>query len=305
MNILAIIVAYNPDRDLLERNIASFAPYVSKILIWRNSLFDLSDIRLGRSAGGSVSPGSVAVGQAEVESVAAGSGVAGSVALGKIEICGDGANAGIGKALNYAVDYAQRGGYTHLLTMDQDSVWENFQEFLGGVEEYEASGKEPGLYGPAVYTAALSERMTPAESLITSGMLVPMAVYDRIGGYDEKFFVDGIDLDFSYKAKEAGLPLWTVGGCHLVQRFGQKERVNLLWFHPVVNNYSAFRLRGIYRNQLIVIRRYKSAYPLKKRYIRHHVLNRIPRILLFEKDRWNKCKAIFGGIWAGLTDRLD
>lgn len=44
MNILAIIVAYNPDRDLLERNIASFAPYVSKILIWRNSLFDLSDI---------------------------------------------------------------------------------------------------------------------------------------------------------------------------------------------------------------------------------------------------------------------
>ena len=159
MNILAIIVAYNPDRDLLERNIASFAPYVSKILIWRNSLFDLSDIRLSRSAGSSVS-------------VAAGSGVAGSVELGKIEICGDGANAGIGKALNYAVDYARRGGYTHLLTMDQDSVWENFQEFLGGVEEYEASGKGPGLYGPAVYTAALSERMTPAESLITSGMLV-------------------------------------------------------------------------------------------------------------------------------------
>ena len=38
MKILAVIVAFRPEVEALERNLRSFADYVDKVLLWQNSL---------------------------------------------------------------------------------------------------------------------------------------------------------------------------------------------------------------------------------------------------------------------------
>ena len=95
MKILAVVVAYHPEPDLLRRNLDSFADGVDHILLWRNSPVECDHP--------------------------------------KVELAGDGTNQGIGTALNAAWTYAVQNGFDWLLTMDQDSCWEDFEAFQAAV----------------------------------------------------------------------------------------------------------------------------------------------------------------------------
>ena len=96
--ILAIVVTYYPERDLLEKNISAYIEYVDKVLIWENT------------------PEEYKLQYRFVEHK-------------KVEYCGDGINS-ISHALNHAWKYAIENGYDYLLTMDQDSLWADFSSFL-------------------------------------------------------------------------------------------------------------------------------------------------------------------------------
>ena len=260
MRILAIIVAYHPETELIRRNIAAFAGGVDKLLIWRNSPVDEAAI-----AGG----------------------------YDKIEFCGDGSNAGISVALNFAWHYAEEHGYTHILSMDQDSVWEGFDVYLAKI----AADTEPRrFYAPGINDQAFDGDFIFADTMITSGMLVPLELAQEAGGWREDFKVDGIDNDFYYRAQMLGWSPVRVGGCKLVQQFGK------LIFHKFLNkrigtqNYSPARLYTIYRNNYIVIKSYPGTEAMEKRF-RHNCFRTRPiRILLAEKDKWAKFKAMYKGI---------
>ena len=93
MKILAIVVTYYPEKNLLKKNINAFIEYVDKVLIWENT------------------PESEKLSFRFIHDE-------------KIEYCGDGINS-ISHALNYGWKYAKRNGYDYLLTMDQDSILVN------------------------------------------------------------------------------------------------------------------------------------------------------------------------------------
>ena len=73
MSILAVIVAYRPDVEKLRTNLEAFAPWVDRVLLWKNSPFDF--------------------------------------AHEKVVEAGDGTNRGISVALNAAAEYAAREGF--------------------------------------------------------------------------------------------------------------------------------------------------------------------------------------------------
>ena len=96
--ILAIVVTYYPEKDLLEKNVQAFINQVDKVLIWENTPSpDKLDYRF--------------------------------ITHEKVEYHGDGINS-ISRALNYAWEYANENGYDYLLTMDQDSFFENFDYYV-------------------------------------------------------------------------------------------------------------------------------------------------------------------------------
>lgn len=121
MKILAVVVAYHPDLEVLRRNVDSFADGVDHILLWRNSPVEW--------------------------------------AHPKVEMAGDGMNQGIGAALNAAWDYASRNGYDWLLTMDQDSCWEDFTAYRDEV----LHRSEEALYGPRINGEALPVLFSPSD----------------------------------------------------------------------------------------------------------------------------------------------
>lgn len=214
---------------------------------------------------------------------------------GKIEYRGEGRNVGISCALNAVLKEAATGGYDFLLTMDQDSLLSGFQT---AVKAAETLG-ENALYG-AVVNESAPEVTLRADSLITSGMLAPVKLLERLGGYEKDFFVDGIDVDLSCKALDAGAELYFPKGYAIKQRLGIEERGRFLWMHPVLRNYSPERLYGIYRNHIIVIRRYRSTAWLKKRFLKVWIFRRLWQIPLLEKDGRTKLKFALKGIRDGL-----
>ncbi len=253
--ILVIVVAYRPREARLAENLARFAPWVDRVLLWRNSPLQQ--------------------------------------AFPEVELCGDESNRGIAPALNYALDYARREGYDWLLTMDQDSVWEDFLRYRNQV----LSCKEDALFGPPV-NEPQTEAFQPCPFLITSGMLARTSVLERIGGWRADFYVDALDVDLVLKALSLGIPVYRVGAGLLRQQFGRKRKLEAGF---TVYDYPPERLYGIFRNHILTFRAHPEvAGPIRKMFFRRWVLSRIPRILLGEKNRWEKLKAIVRGIRDGL-----
>lgn len=269
MKILAIATAYHPDTELMKKSISSYIGGVDRLLIWRNSPID----------------------EKEFEALAGG---------GKIEFCGDCSNAGIPKALNYAWHYASEHGFSHLLTMDQDSVWENFEGYLAAALDPSAP---EGIFGPRINGTMGEEKSIPF--LLTSGMLVRVSLLDRIGGWNERLFVDGVDMEFVFRAREAGIYTYRIAECNLIHRLGNTVKKKFLGRTYTVNNYSPERLYGLYRSHIMIIRKYKSASELLGPVFRKQNYRQRPiRILLGEKHRFAKFAAIIRGIRDGRRDTL-
>jgi len=267
--ILAIVVTYYPDKQLISNNINAFIENVDKVLIWENTPYeDSNKYRF--------------------------------IVNEKIEYCGDGVNS-ISKALNFGWKYASDNNYDYLLTMDQDSVWINFQEFLD-----KTINNKPNcdcVWGPTIVGRGYNEEFHLGD-IITSGMLVPVKILNDVGGYFEEFRIDGIDAFFCYSAMEKGYPVYTVAGCLLKQQFGNIDSFSIGKFHFLSYQYNSIRLFEIYKSQIIIQRRFKTTNEYKQNFWKNRILRWPIKIILSEKNKLSKLKAILQGIIAGLVYRI-
>ena len=95
--IAAIVVIYHPRIEDVLDNIRSYYFAVDKMLVWRNSPETFT-----------IPP--------DLEE--------------KTILLGDGRNEYIAKPLNAALEWCGHNGYEYLLTMDQDSRWDNAGHFV-------------------------------------------------------------------------------------------------------------------------------------------------------------------------------
>ena len=274
MKTLAIVICYRPEPELLLRSVDSYAYQVNKLLVWRNSFLpeDLEHKLSDRF---------------------------------KAEFRGNGTNVGISTALNAAWKEAADGGYDCLLTMDQDSVWHDFDAYLA---QASANGLSMCFYSPLPIMMGETpvpesqSLFAPVETAITSGMLIPTSVINLVGGWDNSFKIDAVDLEFCLHARALGATCWRCGAGWLEHRLGDRRRASFLGMRFYIYNYSPERLYGIYRNYIIAFRRYKGAISQKARYsFARTWIRRTPiRILLGEDNKKAKFLAIFRGIRDGI-----
>ena len=265
MRLLAIIVSYYPDLDLLRRNLESITDYVDKILIWENTPEkDKFKYRLEPTD--------------------------------KLIYLGDGINS-ISRGLNNGWKYAKENGYDYLLLLDQDSIFQNLDYYLSKTID---TPKAPvGIWGPEVNEKKANEEFEEVETCITSGMLLSVQIIDKIGGWDELFPIDSVDLDFCICASELGIKTYMVKGAFLKQRFGNTKILRIFGKDKIQRNYPSKRLYTYYRDILILNKKHPENQFVKKSLIVR--LKLIKGILFYESDRINKAIAIFKGIIAGLT----
>lgn len=265
MKILAFVVTYNPAEDLLKSNIGAFIDHVDKIIIWENTpIEDRNRYRFLKDD--------------------------------KIEYQGDCFNS-ISKALNRGWHYAKDNGYDFFLTMDQDSIWQNFEEFKNKVKEINetqfifAPRIEPGYYGDSP-----EKKVTWT---ITSGMLVPVKTIEAIGGYNEDLCIDGIDMDFCLRARNRGFITIILKDGILKQRYGNPQKINISITKFACSNYPPKRLYEIYKSHIYFLFKYRMPFE-RRLWIMKTCLFTIPiKVVFFEKDKFNKIKSAWWGCFKG------
>lgn len=275
--ILAIVVTYHPDKELLEKNISVFINDVDKVLIWENTQDNQKrQYRISNHP--------------------------------KIEYCGDGVNS-ISHALNYAWKYADTCGYDFLLTMDQDSVFVNFSHYL----EYTICNTQApqGIWIPLAVTGenkpVVREKGKDIKEVFfgnTSGMLLRVSIIDRIGGWNETFAIDGVDCEFCFYANRVGMKIYAFLNVFLHHQLGEYKKVRFLNRTFELRNYSPTRYYSIYKNHVLLMRQ----FPEQKQFIdtcKSYWGGMIKWIFLFEEQRFKKMYYIFRGILEGTFGNLD
>ena len=184
------------------------------------------------------------------------------------------ANRGIAAALNRGIDVARSRGATHVLTLDQDSVVpDDFVSALvaGAVR---SGADAPGALVPEYFASVRQARgqmrdgIADAVNVIQSGMLVPVATFDAVGGLREDFFIDLVDTEFELRLRAAGYRVVAVEGLRLGHALGAKyERrfggrpVRLPGIPPEVTLSTPFRYFYRVRNRLVLNREYARTAP--------------------------------------------
>lgn len=141
-------------------------------------------------------------------------------------------NAGIATALNVAVNHARKSGATHVITLDQDShlAEGHVQRLLALLQNAVAAGARvaaavPGIVGGApVLVGADGEPFDP----IQSGQLLPIEVFDAVGGFNVELFIDSVDSEFTLRARQAGYRFLVDASLEMQHALGEAMPLSIL-----------------------------------------------------------------------------
>jgi rhamnosyltransferase len=286
-SVVGVVSAFNPDRENVE-NIAWLLKYVTRVVV--------------------VDDGS----SADVDDV-----LAQIRALGADVLRLD-SNSGIARALNTGIKHARETWDPEwIVTMDQDSRFSG-DYIAAALAAVEAS---PGRASIGMVCAE-SHNHVPLPLLprqgepevfdpMTSGSLVHSSTFDRIGYFNEDYFIDCVDSEFNARIRESGLRTLAAPGCNLEHSLGNARPMTLLGWHArlgakklVIYYHSPFRVYYITRNSIVMARTYfwkQPAWVLRRLYmeIQSHVVR-----FAFGPNRRKHAIAAVCGVRDALRNRM-
>lgn len=278
MKLLSIIVLYHPNLELLQKNINAFIGSTNHLIIWDNSPLQTmqENVSFCRRH------------------------------FSNYTYIGTGENKGISTSLNFAWKYAQEHDYDTLLTMDQDSIFVHFDEYLKRVaQKWEKEGE--CLCGPTPNLHLNHHKQlgfTCQPDIITSGMLIPISLLNQCSGFCSAFLIDGIDIELCYHIKEKGRKVFRDNESNLIQQFGEPQSRQFCHVTFHAHGYSSNRLYHIFRNHLMIWRRYQHPAQLLKKILYDYLLKMVfIGVIFVENDKIEKLNAVLHGIRDGIMSK--
>jgi|SRR5580658_1779617 rhamnosyltransferase len=219
-------------------------------------------------------------------------------------------NLGIAVALNLGVQYALKSRFDWVCTFDQDSrVCDGFVIKMLDAYQQSPHPERVALLAPR-YTDRESgfnlrlKRASDGEILaaMTSGSMMPASTIQKLGFFDESFYVDAVDIEFCLRARRKGM-LILQSSAVLLHSLGRTTYHHLLGFRFGVTNHSAGRRYYMTRNRLRLLIRYASDWSWSWRESRTMLLD-AAKILFAEDDKWSKVRAMAAGTADALRGRV-
>ncbi|MGZ5190971.1 MAG: glycosyltransferase [Flavisolibacter sp.] len=261
MKIAAVVILYHPDENTVE-NILSYSSSVTKVYIADNTEIPVAKI---------------------IDSITS--------AIPDCVYIHDGNNNGIAARLNEVCRRAKADGFDFILTMDQDSAFDDgvianyfrcFDEFsdkkrvsMFGVQ-YENPQWVSALCHPVAWT-----------TLITSGSLVNLGLFEQTGGFDENLFIDTVDFEYCYRSIQKRFKIILFKNILLTHHLGTKSLDDTSSNKTQVSYslHSPIRLYYMIRNYLYLRARYKDFFPTEMLRSRNAVLNRVKINLMHNTNK--------------------
>jgi len=215
-------------------------------------------------------------------------------------------NLGVAASLNIASKKAMGKGCSYLLTMDQDSKAPD--NLVGSLLNCVAEVKRPGIISPLhsnIYGTqknASGSKFSKVESVMTSGNLISLEAYKTVGGFDEDYFIDYVDIEYCLRLKLNDYGVYCINNVLLQHREGNISEKTFLFRKVYPTNNTPTRWYYKTRNLLYLSFKYRKIFPvLIKKEILIYFKN-ILKIVLFEKQKLTKIKMIINGVRDCLRD---
>lgn len=276
--VAAIIVSYNPDKNLLD-SVNLLISQVEKIIIVDN--------------------GSIEEKRKDISSIK-------DIDNERIEVIFNEENLGIATALNIGVREALKQGFNWILTMDQDSkaskdMVEKMFEVYNNIDEKERKSILsifPNFVDERIQSIEENSVMNTYEYVdadITSGNLVKAEVFDKVGFFDDSLFIDLVDTDFCMRLNEKNIKMIKVRDAILYHSLGESQSVKSILGKFNTSNHSALRRYYMTRNRFYIWEKYKDLNSFTLNRDKKLFKKEFIKIILGEKDKVNKIKMVFKG----------
>ena len=195
-------------------------------------------------------------------------------------------NYGVARALNIGCEALLEFGCNAALLMDQDSVFEveDINTLIDEANTLDAA--DIGALVPKIIPITadsdfvnwllpgdtrwvprripVTNKKTQILFSITSGSLITLRHWERVGGFDERLFIEYVDTEYCLRLKMNGLKTIMVPAARLFQRYGEmkQHKVFSIAFNPT--HHSPLRYYYVSRNKFLVWKIfYHFSYPFK------------------------------------------
>ncbi len=210
----------------------------------------------------------------------------------------DGKNKGISLRLNEVSKQAIKEGYDWLLTMDQDSSFdeEMLNKYFKCIKCFKEKEKV-SMFGVS-YTKEVFKKgdcnPIALNHLITSGSVLNLKSIEEIGYFDEKLFIDEVDFEYCLRSVFKGFQIIQFANIFLTHNLGETS------YHRSFKNikltsralHSPLRIYYMTRNFLYVKSKYRKTFPEEINLRRKILLNRLKNNILYNKKRYQVIKYI-------------
>ncbi|WP_414164206.1 glycosyltransferase family 2 protein [Superficieibacter sp. BNK-5] len=260
----AIIVTYNPDITILDEFIEVLLPQVTQVLIIDNS-----------------EPAKV-------------------LDYPGVEVIRLNDNIGIAAAQNIGVQKAIDRGYDFVFTFDQDSrIASTFCRDM--IEEYQCYEQQYPIacLGPVINQQSQNKGLIEKDFIISSGALFPLQAFKDVGLFKSEWFIDMIDVEWSYRARTKGLLSFESTRVLMHHNIGENDYPRL--FNREVRIGSPVRQYYLVRNWIFSLK--SESFTTKyKFYVLTLLLKKIPLFALLA-PRKTRIKFIIQGLLDGIMGK--
>ena len=264
MKLAAVVVFYNPNEKNIQ-NIKKYEESVNRLFIIDNSDDDVVRYKDTK----------------------------------KIKYIKFGENKGIAYALNIGAKEAIHEGFNWLLTLDQDSqitskIIENLKEYLTSHDT-----KNIGLISPYhdIQSDEKVKNITAEEMIevMTSGNILNLEAYQKIGGFKDWLFIDCVDTDYCMNLNIHGYKVLRLNKIKMKHHLGNVKIHTLFGKKYPCYNHGPIRRYYIVRNNFYINQIYHNKYPDYCEHLLRVQRGQVKRILAFEKNKVKKLIMIYRG----------
>lgn len=224
-----------------------------------------------------------------------------------VEIIYNSENMGIAYALNQGVKYAKKNDFEWIVTLDQDSIATEkmIKDMLTAYNSLSSTKKNEIV---SIVPRHIEQKMYDEKQIvstnikceevltdITSGNLIKVSVFDKVGYFDEKLFIDCVDNEFCLRLCKSGYKIIRVNDSILLHNLGNLKIKKFITKKASYTNHSFIRRYYITRNRYYVWNLYGKYFEEWVKTDKKAASKDLIMIILFEKDKLLKLKMIMKG----------
>ena len=261
-----VVVLYKPDENVVE-NINSYLPYLDKLYVIDNTPDESNKELLPESK--------------------------------KIEYIFYNKNTGIAFPLNDAAKKSIKEGFDWMLTMDQDSKFlgDEVLKMLKYIEKNDC--QKIGLISPwhkiNTNPKKPKDKVDYPVEVMTSGNIINLNAYQKIGGYKDWFFIDCVDFDYCMNLHLHNYKIVRLNYIELNHSLGDICIKHHLGRDFVCSNHNYIRRYYMVRNTFYINDLYKDKFSDYCSFLKRGLRGQLMNIILFEKDKYRKIRNMYRG----------